>query len=67
MRMEINLSADSRWSRQLAHLRTDISDLLKNEIESIPRRVRRLVGPYSGNENRPGSTLDHGASGKSGR
>jgi hypothetical protein len=60
VRMEIILSANSRWSRQLAHLRTEISDLLKNEIESIPGRVRRLVRRGPDNENRPGSILDHG-------
>lgn len=60
VRTEINLSANSRWSRQLAHMRTDISDLLKNEIESIAGRVRRLVRRGPDNENGLGSILDHG-------
>jgi len=32
------------WSRRLAALRTQVSDLLKNEIESLTGRVRQLLG-----------------------
>jgi hypothetical protein len=60
VRTEINLTADSRWGRQLAHLRSGISDLLKNEIESMPGRVRQLVRPRPDNEIGPGSILDQG-------
>ncbi len=45
MRTEINMSADSPWGRQLAALRTEISSLLKTEIETMPGRVRRLLRP----------------------
>jgi hypothetical protein len=57
---EINLSADSRWGRQLAHLRSDISDLLQSEIESMPGRVRRLLRPRADNEIGPRSILNRG-------
>lgn len=43
MRTEINMSTDSQWGKQLASLRTEISNLLKSEIESAPGRVRRLL------------------------
>ena len=56
LRTELDLSADSPWSRQLAAIRTDISNLLKSEIESTPGRVRRLLRPP--NEIAPGSLLD---------
>ncbi len=58
MRSEINLSVDSPWGRQLADLRTEISSLLKTEIESMPGRVRRLLRPRSVKEIAPNSVLD---------
>ena len=57
VRTELDLSADSPWARQLAALRTDISNLLKNEIESMPGRVRRLLRPRPAKEIAPGSVL----------
>lgn len=58
LRTEINLSVDSPWGRQLAALRTDISNLLKGEIESMPGRVRRLLRPRAAKEIAPGSLVD---------
>lgn len=58
VRTEIDLSGDSPWGRQLAHIRSDISDLLKSEIESMPGRVRRLLRSRPQEEIRPGSMLD---------
>jgi hypothetical protein len=58
MRSEINLSADSPWSRRLAALRSQVSDLLRGEIESLPGRVRRLLRPRPVKEIAPGSMLD---------
>jgi hypothetical protein len=45
VRTELDLPADSPWGRQLAAMRSEISDLLKTEIESVPGRVRRLLRP----------------------
>ena len=58
LRTELDLSTDSPWSRQLAAIRTDISNLLKSEIESTPGRVRRLLRPRPPNEIAAGSLLD---------
>ena len=44
--------------RQLAAICTDISALLKAEIESTPGRVRRLLRPRPPNEIAPGALLD---------
>lgn len=60
LRTEMDLSVDSVWSRSLAALRTQISELLKSEIESTPGRVRRLLRPRPSKEIRPGSVLDLG-------
>jgi hypothetical protein len=58
LRTEMDISVDSPWSRQLAAIRTDISTLLKAEIESTPGRVRRLLRPRPPNEIAPGALLD---------
>jgi hypothetical protein len=58
LRTEMDLSVESAWGRQLAHIRTDISNLLKAEIEATPGRVRRLLRPRSAREIVPGSLLD---------
>lgn len=47
LRTEINLSTDSPWGRELAAIRTDISNMLKAEIDALPGRVRRLLRPRS--------------------
>lgn len=58
VRTEIDLSGDSPWSRQLTAIRTDVSEMLRPEIESTPGRVRRLLRPRSSKEIVPGSQLD---------
>jgi len=58
LRTEINLSTDSPWSRRLVAIRTEVSDLLKAEIESAPGQVRRLLRPRPAKEIAPGSLLN---------
>jgi hypothetical protein len=45
VRSELDLTADSPWGRQLAAIRSEVSDALRMEIESTPGRVRRLLRP----------------------
>ncbi|MGO9701225.1 MAG: hypothetical protein ACLPX7_18395 [Xanthobacteraceae bacterium] len=58
VRTEMDLSIDSPWSRQLVHIRTEVSNLLKAEIESAPGHVRRLLRPRPVKEVALGSVLD---------
>ena len=58
LRTELALPVDSTWGRALASHRTQISDLLRAEIESMPIRVRRLLRPRPSKEIRPNSVLD---------
>jgi len=58
LRTEINLSADCAWARKLAAFRSEVSELIEGEIESIPGRVRRLLRPRPSREIAPDSTLD---------
>jgi hypothetical protein len=58
LRTEMDLSVESAWSRQLAAIRSDVSNLLKSEIDAAPGRVRRLLRPLPAKEIRPGSTVD---------
>jgi hypothetical protein len=58
LRTEIDLSGDSPWSRQLTAIRTEVSNVLRGEIESTPGRVRRLLRPRPTKEIVPGSQLD---------
>ncbi len=58
LRTEMDLSVDSTWSRQLAAIRSDVSNLLKPEIDATPGRVRRLLRPPPAKEIHPGSTVD---------
>ncbi|MGA2944987.1 MAG: hypothetical protein ABSE50_23440 [Xanthobacteraceae bacterium] len=60
LRTEIDLSGDSVWSRQVAAVRAEVSNLLKSEIDSTPGRVRRLLRPRPANEIAPRSTIDAG-------
>jgi hypothetical protein len=60
LRTEINLAGDSPWSRKLAVVRTEISNMLKAQIESMPGRVRRLLRPRAPKDITPMSTLDAG-------
>ena len=58
VRSEIDLSTDSPWSRQLAAIRSEVSSLVRGEIESAPGRVRRLLRPRPVAEIAPGQVLD---------
>jgi hypothetical protein len=58
LRTEIDLSGDSQWSRQLTAMRTEVSNILKTEIESTPGRIRRLLRPRPAKEIPPSSMLD---------
>jgi hypothetical protein len=58
LRTELELPVDSTWGRTLVAQRTQISDLLRTEIESMPGRVRRLLRPRPSKEIRPNSVLD---------
>ena len=58
LRTEIDLSGDSPWSRRLTAVRTEVSNLLKAEIETTPGRVRRLLRPRPAKEIVVGSLLD---------
>ncbi|MGB6350731.1 MAG: hypothetical protein WBG10_11965 [Pseudolabrys sp.] len=58
LRTELALPVDSTWGRALAAQRTQISELLRAEIESMPSRVRRLLRPRPTREIQPGSVLD---------
>lgn len=58
LRTEIDLSGDSPWSRRLTAIRTEVSNLLKAEIEATPGRVRRLLRPRPAKEIVAGSLLD---------
>ncbi len=58
LRTELALPVDSTWGRALAAQRTQISELLRTEIESMPSRVRRLLRPRPTREIQPGSVLD---------
>jgi hypothetical protein len=58
VRTELDLSADSPWSRHLSAIRAAVSNLVKAEIESMPGRVRRLLRPRPAAEIAPGQILD---------
>lgn len=60
VRTELDLPVDQQWGRQLAAIRTEISDVLRGAIESAPGRVRRLLRPRPANEVRPEAVLDAG-------
>jgi hypothetical protein len=58
LRTEMDFSVDSGWSRHLAAIRSDISSMLRPEIDAAPGLVRRLLRPRPAKEIRPGSTVD---------
>lgn len=58
LRTEINLSTDSPWGRELSAIRTEISNMLKAEIDSLPGRVRRLLRPRPAKEITAATRLD---------
>jgi len=58
LRTEMDLDGESAWGRQLAAVRSEVSGLLKAEIEAAPGRVRRLLRPRPAKDIVPGSLLD---------
>ena len=60
VRTELDLAGDTPWSRQLAAIRAEVSDVLRAEIESMPGQVRRLLRPRKAIEIAAGSRLDSG-------
>jgi hypothetical protein len=60
LRTELDLSADSPWSRQFTAARSEVAALLNAEIESVPSRVRRLLRPRALKDIPSGSLPDAG-------
>jgi hypothetical protein len=58
LRTELDIPIDSTWGRALGALRSQIADLLRAQIESMPGRVRKLLRPRPSAEIRPNSVLD---------
>ena len=58
LRTELNMPVDSSWGRALSGLRSQIGDMLRLEIDSMPGRVRRLLKPRGTGDIRPNSTID---------
>jgi hypothetical protein len=57
LRSEIDLSADSAWSRQLTAIRSEVSNLLRTEINLTPGLARRLLRPRPASEVTPGALV----------
>ena len=60
LRTELALAVDSAWGRTLTAQQSQISDLLKSEIEAVPDRVRALLRARPSTEIRANSVLDAG-------
>ena len=58
VRTELDLSADTAWSREFASVRSDIADLLEGEIEATPGLVRRLLRPRPARDIISGARLE---------
>jgi hypothetical protein len=58
LRTELDLRNDSTWGRQLASIRTDISNALQSEIDSVPGRVRRLLRQRADKDIPAGAQVD---------
>jgi hypothetical protein len=43
LRTELDIRTDSAWGRQLTAIRSEISNSLHSEIDSVPGKVRRLL------------------------
>jgi hypothetical protein len=58
LRTELDLRNDSAWGKQLASIRTEISNALQSEIDSVPGRVRRLLRQRADKDIPAGAGLD---------
>ena len=56
LRTELDLRNNFTWGKQLTSIRTDISNALQSEIETVPGRVRRIL------RQRPDKDIPAGAS-----
>lgn len=43
LRTELDIRSESAWGKQLASIRSEVSNALQSEIDSVPGRVRRLL------------------------
>jgi len=59
LRTELDLRNDSAWGKQLASIRTDISNALQSEIDSVPGRVRRLLRQRTDKDIPAGADVDN--------
>jgi hypothetical protein len=55
---ELDVSVDTRWTKRLAQMRTDLAALLRSKIGGLPGQVRRLLRPRRKEEIGSGSELD---------
>lgn len=60
LRTELDIRQDSPWGRQLAAIRTAISNGLTSEIESVPGRVRRILRQRPDKDILPSMQVDDG-------
>jgi hypothetical protein len=58
LRTELDLRNDSTWGKQLTSIRTDISNALQSEIDSVPGRVRRILRQRPEKDIPPGARID---------
>jgi hypothetical protein len=60
LRTELDLRNDSAWGKQLMSIRTEISNALQSEIDSVPGRVRRLLRQRADKDISVGAKIDAG-------
>ncbi len=58
LRTELDLRDGSRWGKQLASIRADISNALQSEIDSVPGRVRRILRQRADKDISAGARID---------
>jgi len=58
LRTELDLRNDSVWGKQMMSIRTEISNALQSEIDSVPGRVRRLLRQRADKDISVGAKVD---------
>jgi hypothetical protein len=58
LRTELDLRNDSTWGRQLTSVRSDTSNALQSEIDSVPGRVRRILRQRADKDIAAGAKID---------
>jgi hypothetical protein len=43
---ELDVSIDTRWSKKIAQLRTELAGILRSKIDGLPGKVRRMLRPH---------------------